>query len=360
VIFMKRYSSAIPIGRARGFTLVELLVVIAIIGILVALLLPAIQAAREAARRTQCQNNLKNIGLACLNYENTKGELPPGAVNHIKSGKNGFGWQVLIMPYVEEGGLSEEFDRRLEEYLKANPNNPMAVEILAGEFPNGVQLYLCPSDSEIKDKFGGGAVSSASYAGVMGSYASREGVANCAPRLLGGPDYCAGSQGSLSGVTNFDGLLTQDLGIKVSTATDGLSKTLLVGERWYQLRAWTVGVYWTSPPPGYSIASKKPPSGPIANSYVSSCKNLDARFPINATLTRVISYKIHDNDTDRPVITGSGSPQMGLNDVLFGSFHPGGANFVYGDGSVHFLNDGIDIDTYMALGSRNGEEAVAE
>src|SRR5687768_2657923 len=95
-------------GITRGFTLVELLVVIAIIGILVALLLPAIQAARAAAQRTQCQNNLKNIALAVLNYESTKGELPIGSINADAERKSGLGWPVQILPYVEESTVSEE------------------------------------------------------------------------------------------------------------------------------------------------------------------------------------------------------------------------------------------------------------
>src|SRR4051812_7524731 len=88
-----------------GFTLVELLVVIAIIGILVALLLPAIQSAREAARRTKCINNLKNVGLACLNYESSKNSYPPSSTNANDVAINGLSWEVLILPFIEEGGI---------------------------------------------------------------------------------------------------------------------------------------------------------------------------------------------------------------------------------------------------------------
>jgi prepilin-type N-terminal cleavage/methylation domain-containing protein/prepilin-type processing-associated H-X9-DG protein len=348
--------------RPRGFTLVELLVVIAIIGILVALLLPAIQAAREAARRMSCTNNLKNIALACLNYENSKGELPPGALNHLKSGDNGFSWQVIILPYLEEGAISNEVAQAARERLQANSNDPLDGYDIAAKYGNGITIYLCPTDTEIKDKFNQG-LSSSSYAGVMGSYASREGVTGtCMTKgwPSGARDYCAGNRGSLSGVVNFDGLLTEDWPVKLSSATDGLSNTMLVGERWYQLRAWTVGVYWTSPPPGYSITTKKPPSGPCPAAFVSACKNIDDRYPINANLDGVGYYVIHDNATDRPVMNSGGRKVMAFNDLLWGSFHPGGANFAFGDGSVRFLTDDLDIDVFLAYGSRNGDDTVGQ
>src|SRR5262249_10006059 len=94
-----------PASRRCAFTLVELLVVIAIIGVLVALLLPAVQAAREAARRSQCQNNVKNIGLACLNHETAKGKYPPGGRPANQATNNGLSFHVLILPYVEQGAV---------------------------------------------------------------------------------------------------------------------------------------------------------------------------------------------------------------------------------------------------------------
>src|SRR5688500_14646590 len=108
-------------GRSRssspGFTLVELLVVIAIIGVLVALLLPAVQAAREAARRMSCQNNLKQIGLGCLNYESAKGALPPGTLNGTLQGPEGraVGFQVVILPYVEQSGISSRVTAAIKQ-----------------------------------------------------------------------------------------------------------------------------------------------------------------------------------------------------------------------------------------------------
>src|SRR3954464_7877377 len=169
--------------RVLGFTLVELLVVIAIIGILVALLLPAIQAAREAARRTKCVNNLKNVALSALNYESSKKALPPGSLLVLdpKTGgaagtQSGLGWQVLILPFIEESGVSED------ALAKYTANGTADAYGGAMDALNALQLqmYICPSDGEIallKDKFDTTAQNrrGMSYVGVTGSYYGRTG-----------------------------------------------------------------------------------------------------------------------------------------------------------------------------------------
>ena len=177
------------VAKSRGaFTLVELLVVIAIIGILVALLLPAIQSAREAARRTSCVNGLKNIALACLNYESSKGSLPPGSTLAApnKGTASGIGWPVLILPYVEESTVSEKViaaykttgDAYADDSTNTTTNGAM-VSMNSLMLP----VYLCPSDPDLKyqqEKYGTTDAAKArkgmSYAGVMGSYYSRTGV----------------------------------------------------------------------------------------------------------------------------------------------------------------------------------------
>ncbi|HTN75701.1 MAG TPA: DUF1559 domain-containing protein, partial [Pirellulaceae bacterium] len=134
---------AITGRRSRAFTLVELLVVIAIIGVLVALLLPAVQAAREAARRMQCTNNLKQIGLAILNYENTHKSLPPGGLMQ----KSGFGhsWWVRILPYVEQNAVYEKFDQNAPDSGWLGFEMPKANRELlcTSYFP----FMYCPSSS---------------------------------------------------------------------------------------------------------------------------------------------------------------------------------------------------------------------
>src|SRR5437867_8683736 len=133
-----------PESRGRGFTLVELLVVIAIIGVLVALLLPAVQAAREAARRQSCLNNLKQIALACHNYHDTWQKLPAGAEGGVSTNvDDGFGWGLAILPFIEQKALFEQINPNgqggaLGAYQRAN-NRP----IPGGE--TSLKVYRCPS-----------------------------------------------------------------------------------------------------------------------------------------------------------------------------------------------------------------------
>ncbi len=241
-------------ARLAGFTLVELLVVIAIIGILVALLLPAVQAVREAARRTQCQNNLKNVALAALNYESALGELPPGGLNVRTESASGLGWPVLILPYVEEATVSEEAIRKFRSTGDA----------YGGAFDNLnallLPMYLCPSDAELpiqQEKFGSTDAAKArkgmSYAGVSGSYYARTGIC---PNVKSSTHFCVWSRNAtagsapaadLFGPVNHDGLVTQDSTVPLKKVTDGLSKTLLIGERTYQIRTWMIGAYWREP-----------------------------------------------------------------------------------------------------------------
>ena len=361
-------AAAPPNGKQQerrvGFTLVELLVVIAIIGVLVALLLPAVQSARESARRTSCTNNLKNIALGCLNYESSAGALPPGSINQGKRQESGPGWMVHILPYLEQTRVSDEVLDLVNQASTAGAYGSQLDALNALLLP----MYLCPSDPELKiqeEKFGGSAAAKArkgmSYAGVSGSYYARTGAC---PPTKGGADYCVWGNpnpNDLLGPNNFDGLLIMDWPVELQEATDGLSNTLLIGERTYQIRAWTLGAYWvsfTDPPRGRGDTT--PPDGPQPSTAFFGCKNLSDHVPLNHSPYDGC-YIGHDNSKgDRPPVSDRTPRTLSVNDLPFASNHPGGVNFCYGDGGTRFLRDDIDVDLYLALGSRNGDEIVAE
>jgi prepilin-type N-terminal cleavage/methylation domain-containing protein/prepilin-type processing-associated H-X9-DG protein len=355
--------TAEPARSRRGFTLVELLVVIAIIGVLVALLLPAIQAAREAARRMSCQNNLKNMGLACLNYEATKGVMPPGSTIPTRTDVNGLTWHASILPYVEQGTLSSNIAARIKDWEQRNAGREAGAYEMAELNDLELSLFLCPSDeaAEIKDKFRGDGSHSSSYAGVAGSFqaGNRLKFRTAATCAKGGRDFCVGPTTGLCAGINTDGVLFPGSNVRIGQISDGTSNTLMIGERWYQLRVWLAGSYHQETQGRGQPATKFPSVGytPL-NSCSSSTKNIDERYPPNADMNVVGFYDAHDNSKDRPTMP-SGAPRgLTFNNLYFASFHPGGVNFVRADGSVTLLPDNIDIQAFVAAGSRNGEEVI--
>ena len=355
-------SSRPQMARLRcAFTLVELLVVIAIIGVLIALLLPAVQSAREAARRLQCQNNEKNIALAVLNYETTKKTLPPGStISKIQRG-SGLGWPVLILPYIEQSGVSEQAVELFEEVGDAYSGDDRMDELNKLLLP----MYLCPSDPDLRnqaEKFGDRERKGMSYAGVSGSYYSRTGV--CPATREGEHDCVATNVNDLFGPNNFDGLLVMGWPVEIRSATDGMSNTTLIGERTYQIRAWMIGAYWSGstlpPPPRVRGALRPTPEGPQPTTAFFASKNINDVALINHNPYDGC-YIGHDNSSgDRPEVPDSTPRIISVNNLPFASRHPGGANFGFGDGSVRFLQESIDVELYLAYGSRNGDDRVTE
>lgn len=306
-------------GRARAFTLVELLVVIAIIGVLVALLLPAVQAAREAARRSQCTNNMKQFGLAMQNYHAAKNTFPPGSERDISKGTGNFrdprvSPHVHLLPYME---LQPLFDRVDWSYSwEADVHTVLRQSNVTG--------FACPSKEDnhanyyyVNNQWRVGPGEYAShYLGVMGAKGLIPGL-----RDQYEIDTSSGSHGGFA--TN--GILIRDRAISASKITDGLSKTFLMGEM-----AWDIGEYeaW---------------NGGLSPGWQNSMTTKNVAHPLN-------SYKF-----DRAL------NQLSINDTSFGSEHAGrGTHFLMADGSVHFVSEDIPLDGLKAHASRKDAEVLKE
>jgi prepilin-type processing-associated H-X9-DG protein len=271
------------------------------------------------------------------------------------------GWTVLILPYIEQSGVSQE---AVNKY-KAAPDAYGAAldELNALKLP----MYLCPSDQELPlqhEKDWGGQTAAQlnrkgmSYAGVAGSYFARTG--QC-PGAKSGAHYCiASSTTGLLGPNNYDGLLIQGWGVDLKQATDGTSNTFMIGERIYQIRTWMIGAYWNSPTdPPLPQRSTQAPDGPQPSAAFFACKNVSDKYPPNYG-PPLDFYRGHNNSMgDRPPMPSGFTPTISVNDLPFASYHTGGVNFSMGDGGVRFISDGINVDAYLAYASRNGDDLTS-
>ena len=297
--------------RKTGFTLVELLVVIAIIGILIALLLPAVQAAREAARRMQCANNLKQLGLAVQLYCDANNVLPPGATSGLTHDQSQYSLAVFLLPYFEQSATLKQFD--LTKPMTDPQNQLVAATVSAS--------LLCPSfaGSLAADQYDVGEGIVTNYNGVTGSSKQGHGYTRLASEAVCGTFFD-------------DGLFYPESRVRMRDISDGTSNTLAIGERTYTLRMWTRGASYfgsLADPTRFCVASAKNVTWPINSDEQAVCYQ-------PCTLGRTCKF----------------------NDLFFGSQHPGGAQFAFADGSVRFVEDEIEMATYRGLATRNGAEIV--
>jgi len=347
--------------RRSAFTLVELLVVIAIIGILVSLLLPAIQSAREAARRSRCTNNLRNLSLACLNHHDTKKAFPYGVYLAYPTKMSGHGphspgWGFFILPYLEEASLDtlfkatpdyqnaqedeENFDWGRGTEVAPSPQFTLAQTIL--------EVFVCPTDimpthHRGPTAYNGGEdpFSKSNYVGMAGMYGAQDALGAgsesnplrfYSPKdTLHNPPF----NDTLRNQTlNTWGIFAGNMQTKMKDVTDGSSKTLLIGERdgagqvhrRYDSRGADIGgdrrlgAYWTG-----AIRAR------WVNSTLANARN-DSNFLIN-----------------------------GLSQYGTGSLHAGGgANFSMADGSVRFISEDVDGLVWEAMATRGRGDTERE
>ena len=346
-------------GRAskRGFTLIELLVVIAIIAVLIALLLPAVQAAREAARRMQCVNNLKQIGLAVHNYISAQGVIPPtGSTDNGNPPKvdnaaspQGASAKVRILPYIEQQNLYNAYnfmvgDRNSSYLPKSKVINATIVTLV-------VNAYLCPSDPDV----GGDDLI------AVGTGANKVVVADTSYPINGGTNR-QNSGGRVTGPAWWlGGSAPYGTMISLANVTDGTSNTAL-GSEWIKGRQ---DLNQPGPSLVYPIASYSN-GGPLAD--YNACQAV----PYSKTTVwddKGEVWSLQDTNRGGPyyhVLTPNKkscatSFDFGIVDsfVTAGSYHPGGANVLFLDGSVKFVKDGVSLPTWLAIGTIGGGEVVS-
>jgi prepilin-type N-terminal cleavage/methylation domain-containing protein/prepilin-type processing-associated H-X9-DG protein len=358
-------------SRARGFTLIELLVVIAIIGVLIALLLPAVQAAREAARRAQCTNNLKQLGLATHNYISTNNVLPAHGVflgaawgSNPPATSDGWGWAaswaVSVLPYIEGTALSEAYN------FNRGGDRPENYTVGFSQ----LSTLLCPSDRSQQRPSSPWAASS-----YHGNY--------------GGPGLIKNWSGTIveHGTTYpqaWWGISNQHAYFGLQAISDGTSQTALFSERLLGLsdntgifpgtnndrrgyfqpgaQAWHTGNGFGLGDPAAArawldLCRSIPSTVASGGSYLSGA-HWTLAYPWH---TGNMAYN-HYNTPNALTCTAQGGESLwggGAGIITATSDHPGGVNVCFADGSVKFVRDTVAIETWWALGTKNGGEVVS-
>jgi prepilin-type N-terminal cleavage/methylation domain-containing protein/prepilin-type processing-associated H-X9-DG protein len=345
--------------KRKGFTLIELLVVIAIIAVLIGLLLPAVQKVREAANRMSCINNLKQIGLATMNYESTHSSFPPGAgplpvygigsTTRVNPGSTTSppasqrpSPQALILPYVEQANKYNQFD--FERDVNGDSVNDAART-------QDVPFYLCPSDP-----------SNAQFQTTHGFYGRCNYMASIGKNP--NPTNQSGSTGGIFFVeftsTQWRTLLNHPRTVRMSSLTDGTSNTAM----WAEVKRGLVGasqsgayspdlVPWDVA--SVSDATALVPTGLCAADPLSVTSGTVYRYA-GLEYCRSFAFTSFYSHTKVPNASTLDCSDLNSYHGAARSFHSGGVNVCFSDGSVHFITNSIDLTTWQSLGSRSGGE----
>jgi prepilin-type N-terminal cleavage/methylation domain-containing protein/prepilin-type processing-associated H-X9-DG protein len=317
--------------RNRAFTLIELLVVIAIVAVLIALLLPAVQSAREAARRAKCVNNLKQLGIALHNYHDTVGTFPPGYLSVMDpvtfdNDGPGWGWASFSLNQLEQAPVYHSINLVLGIEFPANQTARLTV----------IDGFLCPSDAWRQDTFTvvdasttsttpGKPICDVASSNYMGSVGTGD-VSSLYP-------YIIDSDNAPPGRDNGNGLFFRNHSIKIAQITDGTSQTFAVGERSQNLSRGT----WT---------------GAVTNAAVPLVAlQAESGLDPEGGGALVLSHTGEGH--------GPNSPSGIAHGDQYWSLHPGGANFLFIDGSVRFVKELVGFRVFQSLATRQGDEILS-
>ena len=326
--------------RRWGFTLVELLVVITIIGILIALLLPAVQAAREAARRAQCVNYMKQIGLALQCYHDSRQIFPHGT-----RGPTGApNWRVMLLPYMEQGALYEQLD--VNSQLSIGGFSTQREDGTTYGYGTGRNAVLagltvpgwnCPSNSSSKNASGQTPTFNNASKGQTHDYV---GISGATPDPGGRTGFCS-QVTTYGGIFCQNGMLYPNGWVKIAEVSDGTANTMMVGEQGGLVTGaggpWDIRADYHAGWSGFTSTSL--PAGWLTTDGPWGAGVTTVRYPINA---------------GRDVcVAGSGCDTTYDGNTVLNSMHPGGCNVLLVDGSVRFLVQTISMDTLGRLSSKN-------